>query len=293
MRQRGVSGGGVGAVVGTVKAVGLGLLDLGAAAAGYKPAQQRVFTFVTHPWQTLKEKYASAEARTAQQLARGEHYEAGKTVGEAVGPDAAAVLTLGESAANRIPARRPSRVAVEAPNAPRARVAVEERTQIADPTAPSTPGTPATPTRLVPAERQPQQLELFPPEGVTRNQRHDLRDRTDELHRLLDERAQRGRTTAVTEGTMPDGSTVRVVTSSERRLSRRQRLALQEGEVEGVGPGHAEVTGIEESKRLGARPEATAASRPICEGTCEPFLEAEGVEAASPLQSETRRRRRN
>ena len=103
--------------------------------------------------------------------------------------------------------------------------------------------------------------------------------RAKEIHGLLDPRAQRARTTAVTE--TADGT--RVISSSERRLSPAQRRALGPGEVEGVGVGHAEVTGVNAARGMGKTPTGTSASRPIC-SNCASFLEAEGVTPLSPLK---------
>ena len=106
-----------------------------------------------------------------------------------------------------------------------------------------------------------------------------LRSRADELHGLLDSRAQRHRTTAVTS--TKEGTTV--VSSSERRLSPAQRRTLGSTEVEGVGAGHAEMTSVTAARRMGLTPKATAASRPIC-GNCQGGLKAAGVVPASPLK---------
>jgi hypothetical protein len=104
--------------------------------------------------------------------------------------------------------------------------------------------------------------------------------RAQELHALLDPRAQRARTTAVTE--TEEG--IRVVSSSRRRLSPAQRRALNENEVEGVGVGHAEVTGETAARRMGLTPSGTAASRPICSG-CAQHLDDTGVAPLSPLKN--------
>lgn len=104
-------------------------------------------------------------------------------------------------------------------------------------------------------------------------------DRASEIHGALDPRAQRARTTAVTETT--EGT--RVVSSSEPRLAPSQRAALQPGEVEGIGVGHAEVTGIEAAKSMGLTPIGTAASRPICP-SCAIYLEVQNVAPLSPLK---------
>ena len=106
-----------------------------------------------------------------------------------------------------------------------------------------------------------------------------LEQRAKELHGLLDPRAQRMRTTAVTE--TEEGVTY--VSSSKNALSKAQKAALQPGEVAAAGPGHAEITGVNAAKQAGLTPTATAASRPICP-TCAQALKEQGVTPASPLK---------
>ncbi len=103
--------------------------------------------------------------------------------------------------------------------------------------------------------------------------------RAKEIHSVLDPRAQRARTTALTETT--EGK--RIISSSERRLTPAQRAKLKPGEIEGTGVGHAEVTGVNFAKSQGLKPTGTAASRPICPN-CAEFLKKEGVEPLSPLK---------
>ncbi|MGZ5198335.1 MAG: Ig-like domain-containing protein [Telluria sp.] len=104
-------------------------------------------------------------------------------------------------------------------------------------------------------------------------------ERAKQLHSVLDPRAQRARTTAVTD--TEEG--IRVVSSSERRLTPAQRKALSKNEVEGIGEGHAEVTGVNAARQMGLTPTGTAASRPICSG-CASHLENAGVDPLSPLK---------
>ena len=104
-------------------------------------------------------------------------------------------------------------------------------------------------------------------------------ERANAIHSVLDPRAQRARTTAVTE--TQEG--VRVVSSSERRLTPAQRAQLGANEVEGVGVGHAEATGINAAKGMGLTPTGTAASRPICTN-CAQAMAREGVEPLSTLK---------
>ena len=58
---------------------------------------------------------------------------------------------------------------------------------------------------------------------------------------------------------------------------------LGPGEVEGIGMGHAEVTGVIDAIQQGLTPKGAAASRPICPD-CKAFLDAEGVEVLSELK---------
>lgn len=104
-------------------------------------------------------------------------------------------------------------------------------------------------------------------------------ERAKEIHSVLDLRAQRARTTAVTE--TREG--VRVVSSSERRLTPAQRAQLGVNEIEGVGVGHAEVTGINAAREMGLTPTGTAASRPICP-SCASTLRNQGIDPLSPLK---------
>jgi hypothetical protein len=104
-------------------------------------------------------------------------------------------------------------------------------------------------------------------------------DRATQIHSILDPRAQRARTTAVTE--TQEG--VRIVSSSERRLTPAQRAQLGASEVEGIGVGHAEVTGINAAREMGLTPTATAASRPICT-SCAGTLREQNIDPLSPLK---------
>jgi RHS repeat-associated protein len=106
-------------------------------------------------------------------------------------------------------------------------------------------------------------------------------ERASEIHKVLDPRAQRARTTAVIE--TEEGT--RVVSSSTRRLTPAQRAQLQPGEVEGVGSGHAEITGVNAARAKGLTPTGAAASRPIC-ADCAHNMEAQGVKPLSPLREE-------
>ncbi|WP_437734434.1 RHS repeat-associated core domain-containing protein [Sorangium sp. So ce1335] len=103
--------------------------------------------------------------------------------------------------------------------------------------------------------------------------------RAREIHSVLDSRAARARTTAVTE--TAEGT--RVVSSSERRLTPAQRATLRPGEVEAVGIGHAEITGVNAARQMGLTPTGVGASRPICP-ECAMALEQQRVVPLSPLR---------
>ena len=103
--------------------------------------------------------------------------------------------------------------------------------------------------------------------------------RAKEIHSKLDDIAQTRRTTAVTETKQG----VRVISSNARRLTPKQRKQLGKNEVEGVGKGHAEVTGVNAAREMGLTPTGTAASRPICPH-CAKSLADEGIKALSPLK---------
>ena len=107
----------------------------------------------------------------------------------------------------------------------------------------------------------------------------DARERAQEIHSVLDSRAQRQRTTAVTE--TEEG--VRIISSSERDLSSKQKSILQLNEIAAKGDGHAEVTGVNTAKDMGFTPTGTAASRPICQN-CAVFLNENSVQPLSPLK---------
>ena len=103
--------------------------------------------------------------------------------------------------------------------------------------------------------------------------------RANEIHSALNSRAQRSRTTAVIE--TKEG--VRVVSSSERRLTPAQRAQLGANEVEGIGLGHAEVTGVNAARAMGLTPTGVAASRPICP-SCVNSLRELGIDLLSILK---------
>ena len=107
----------------------------------------------------------------------------------------------------------------------------------------------------------------------------DAAVRAKDIQNSLNPRAQRARTTAVTE--TEEG--IRVVSSSERRLTPAQRAQLGEKEIEGTGIGHAEMTGLNAAREAGLTPTGTAASRPIC-SNCADVLKSQGVEILSPLK---------
>ena len=114
---------------------------------------------------------------------------------------------------------------------------------------------------------------------VTSTEGQSLEKRAQEIQSAIPEATQRRTTTAVTD--TEEG--VRVVSSSERRLRPGQRAMLKPGEIEGIGRGHAEVTGVNAAKEQGLNPTAVGASRPIC-SECASFLENEGVKPSSAIK---------
>ncbi|MEM7351020.1 MAG: RHS repeat-associated core domain-containing protein, partial [Acidobacteriota bacterium] len=105
--------------------------------------------------------------------------------------------------------------------------------------------------------------------------------RARELHQAVPRATQDRTTIAVTE--TREG--IRVISSSEKRLRPAQRRMLLDGEIEAIGLGHAEVTGVRAAREAGLNPVGTAASRDIC-SECENFLFVEAVEPLSRLKSE-------
>jgi hypothetical protein len=104
------------------------------------------------------------------------------------------------------------------------------------------------------------------------------------VHSLLDRVAQSLRTTAALRAVISDGTEVLVFASSERALTKAQRAAVEAlSGVAAEGPGHAEVTAINEAFRQGLRPVEVAASRPICP-VCAKITRDLGTEPVSPLR---------
>ena len=77
----------------------------------------------------------------------------------------------------------------------------------------------------------------------------DLDKRAKEIHGTLTERTQRSTTTAVGRVRNKDGTKEIIVGSSEPRLRKAQREALKQGETEAKGPGHAEMTIINQARQ--------------------------------------------
>ncbi|WP_153559448.1 RHS repeat-associated core domain-containing protein [Roseimaritima sediminicola] len=103
--------------------------------------------------------------------------------------------------------------------------------------------------------------------------------RATEIHQAVPAATQRRTTVAVTE----TAQGTRIVSSSEKRLRPAQRRLLGPNEVEGVGLGHAEVTGVNAAGSQGLTPTGTAASRPTCP-SCDEFLQQNKVAPLSPLK---------
>jgi RHS repeat-associated protein len=90
-------------------------------------------------------------------------------------------------------------------------------------------------------------------------------------------------TTAVAEITNTDGTTQIVVSSSRQRLTPAQRNALQVGEMEVKGKGHAEATIVNHAENTGATVNKIAASRPICQG-CQDAISTTNALILSPVK---------
>ena len=112
-------------------------------------------------------------------------------------------------------------------------------------------------------------------------------NRASQIHRAVPEHTQRRTTIAVTE--TQEGK--RIVSSSEKRLRKVQRDMLLDNEVEGVGEGHAEVTGVKFAKHNRYRPSGTAASRPIC-FACQSFLKEHNVTPLSELKQQKTKKKK-
>ncbi len=107
--------------------------------------------------------------------------------------------------------------------------------------------------------------------------------RAKEIHSSLPKATQNRTTTSVGEVANSNGTTTRLVGSSEARLRPAQRAALKPGEVEVKGVGHAEQTVVNHAKSNGMKLTKVAASRPICT-PCEKAIINAGAAPASPLK---------
>ena len=113
--------------------------------------------------------------------------------------------------------------------------------------------------------------------GISKGIRETAEARAKKIHSALDPRAQRHRTTAVTE--TKEGT--RIVTSSSPRLTPKQRKILNDDEIEGIGKGHAEPKGVKAAEDLGLTPTETAATRPVCKN-CQIELDEKGIDILTP-----------
>lgn len=112
----------------------------------------------------------------------------------------------------------------------------------------------------------------------------NLKNRADVIQNTQPSALARNRsTTAVAEIETADGSTQIVVSSSRRRLTPAQRNAMEQGEVEIKGDGHAEATIINYAENNGISVKRIAASRPICEG-CQEIIGTTNAVIESPLK---------
>jgi RHS repeat-associated protein len=99
----------------------------------------------------------------------------------------------------------------------------------------------------------------------------------------LNSKARNLSTTSVAEITNKDGSSQIVVSSSRQRLTPTQRNAMQEGEIEVKGKGHAEATIVNYAEANGSSVLRIAASRPVCEG-CQAVIVSTNAIIQSPLK---------
>ena len=115
-----------------------------------------------------------------------------------------------------------------------------------------------------------------------------LEARAKQIHSAQPDRiAQNKSTTAVGVVRHPDGQIEFVVASSRNQLTGPQKAALNKSETAISGEGHAEVTILNWAKILGAKVEAIAASRPICQ-QCEMAMMNAGTAPLSSLKSNQR-----
>jgi RHS repeat-associated protein len=90
-------------------------------------------------------------------------------------------------------------------------------------------------------------------------------------------------TVSVSEIANADGTTQIGVSSSRQRLTPAQRNAMQEGEVEIKGKGHAEETIVNYAQNNGATVLRIAASRPVCEN-CQVIIGTTSAVIESPVK---------
>jgi hypothetical protein len=103
-----------------------------------------------------------------------------------------------------------------------------------------------------------------------------LAERAKEIHNVLDEIAQRMRTTAVLE---TDAG--RIVAGGIRDLNPLQKAALGRGEIAAKAPDvHAEVTALDKAASIGATPSELAVTRTICP-ECAAVIESLGGKLTS------------
>jgi RHS repeat-associated protein len=105
-----------------------------------------------------------------------------------------------------------------------------------------------------------------------------LAARASEVHGVLDERAQGGRTTAVLQTNLGN-----IVGGGKRDLDPVQRAMLEGGEISAKLKGaHAEITVLTKAEQLGATPLAIGTSRPFCD-ECRAELCARGATITGPM----------
>ena len=102
----------------------------------------------------------------------------------------------------------------------------------------------------------------------------NLQKRAKELHNLIKYKHARDRSTTAVLSTDHNRS---IVGSSEMRLRREQRQALDKDEIEATGKGHAEETVMNKADEWGMKGKEIGVSRPVC-SDCEKLIKSKNIE---------------
>jgi len=241
---------------------------------------EAVVEFVKSPVETIKRGVEESNAKQQQLIRDGKYFDAGIVSGERIG------------AAGQLASGGPGLAKGFASMSNKTRAFTREAGDLVTQKAKEAlPKVGNFVQRAIPADglKTPKFLQGFDafapqvkfsvaPEG--KKLAKNAEDRAIEIHKAVPEATQRRTTIAITE--TAEGT--RIVSSSEKRLRKAQRAELGPGEIEGVGIGHAEETGINFAKQNELTPTGVGASRPICKRNCQPILLKEDVKPLSPLQ---------